>query len=93
MSADSSSRSLDLVSTELVHKRIDGIHVSGVDLVMRVTLRKALGHLVHGGLVVADRRGNSIDGLLTNNGSGVRGGNGDELRKSVQDNELLWGIC
>ena len=81
------------MSTELVHERIDGIHVSGVDLVTRVTLGETLSHLVHGGLVVADCRRDSVNGLLAYNGSGVRGGNGDELRKGVQDNELLWDIC
>lgn len=81
------------MSAQLVHKRIDGIHVSGVDLVTRVTLGETLSHLVHGGLVVADCRRDSVDGLLANDGSGVRGGNGDELRKGVQDDKLLWGMC
>lgn len=76
------------MGSQFVHNHIDSLHISGVDLLAGVSLGEMFHGFVHGGLVVANGGGNGIDGLLAGGGVGIRGGDGDESRDSVQNEEL-----
>ena len=83
-----SCRCLDGGSAQLVHDHIDSVHVTCIGL-GGVTFGQALVQLIHGGLVVADGGGESIDGLLAGSLVGVCCGESDEVGDGVEEDELI----